>query len=510
MGGLEVKKVGMLGVGSMGSMMTLLMAEQGYEVFFFDPSEKNMDVLEKQTKDTHLDGKVHRQSSYEELCKSLEHEGRPKVFVFSTPHGAPADKCVEALNPHLAKGDVIIDCGNEHWTNTQRRQRDLDPRGVHYVGCGVSGGYQSARAGPSFSPGGSDEALGLVMPFLRSLAARDRRGRPCTEPVGPGGSGHYVKMVHNGIEQGMMSVIAEVWLLLTEGLDLKDDEVAGIFKRWNESGPLHDCFLVAIGVDVERAREKRRGGGGEHVVSQVRDKVVQDVDETEGTGTWTAEEAVALHVPAATIVSAHLFRCASADLARRIRNKKSAPDRGFEPQPLSGVGEKGEGFVEALHATTYFCFLAAFAQGLDLIRQKDKREGWGLDYRRILQLWRGGCIIQADSVVDVLDAVYARADHDPDDLLANAEVGRELARNFQAVKKVVLKAVEADLFVPAVSQSLEYYKYETSTQLPTQFMEAQLDYFGQHMFDTKDDPVGEPKTGRHHFEWKPAKGSSDE
>jgi 6-phosphogluconate dehydrogenase len=508
----------MLGVGSMGAMMSLLMAERGYEVHFYDPGklkhpsslyqplgtdiplgQENMDTLDHQAKDIHLEDKVRPAKSYEDVCKAIETPGQPKVFMFSTPHGGPADKCVEALRPFLNKGDIIVDCGNEHWTNTERRQKALEPEGIHYVGCGVSGGYQSARHGPSMSPGGSPEALEKVMPFLETLAAKDEQGRPCTNPVGPGGSGHYIKMVHNGIEQGMMSVVAEVWLILTQGLGLKHEEVSDIFKSWNESGPLSGCFLIAIGVDVENAKHE----DGTHVVSEVRDKIVQDVDEEEGTGTWTCEQAVTLHVPAASILSAHLFRCASSDLKRRMQNKKAASG-GIEAQKMSV--ESKQDFVELLQQTTYFSFLVCFAQGLDLIRQKDKNSSWKLDYRKILQLWRGGCIIQADYIVNLLDDMFKREDHDADNILGNPEVGQELAKHYPAIKKVVLRAIEADTFVPAVGQSLEYYKYETSTQLPTQFMEAQLDYFGQHMYDKKDDPVGGPTKGKHHFEWKEAKG----
>ncbi|KXJ86010.1 6-phosphogluconate dehydrogenase [Microdochium bolleyi] len=479
--------------------MTLLMAEVGYHVFFFDPSDKNMETLDKQERDLHLHDKATRCSSYEEVCDKIKEAGRPRVFVLSTPHGGPADKCVEAVQPHLDKGDIIIDCGNEHWTNTERRQAKLDPIGVHYVGCGVSGGYQSARHGPSMSPGGSKEALEKVMPFLRSIAAQDKNGKPCTVEVGPGGSGHYVKMVHNGIEQGMMSVVAEVWMLLTNGLGLPEDEVSEIFKKWNAEGPLHDCFLVAIGVEVEQGK----GEDGQHVLNSVRDKVVQDVDEEEGTGTWTCEEAVALHVPAPSILSAHLFRCASADLAERIKNREAAGSK-LDAKPLN-VQDKQK-FIETIHEATYFCFLACFAQGMDIIRAKDKQKSWALDFCAIMQLWRGGCIIQADHITDLIDRVYQRHGHDKDDLLANSEVGEELTTNFAATKEVLLKGIEADAFVPSLSQSVEYYKYMTSTRLPTQFMEAQLDYFGQHMFDTQSDPVGGPEKGKHHFEWHPAKG----
>ncbi|KAK8030591.1 hypothetical protein PG990_000325 [Apiospora arundinis] len=489
---LEVKKLGMLGVGSMGAMMSLLYAEHGAEVHFFDPSQGHQDGQ---------DG-----GAGEELRGRLQGHrdpGEPKVFVFSTPHGGPADQCVEGLKPYLNKGDVIVDCGNEHWTNTERRQRDLKPKGIHYIGCGVSGGYQAARAGPSMSPGGSPEALKLMMPFFGKVAAKDSKARPCVAPVGPGGSGHYVKMVHNGIEQGMMSVLAEAWLMLSRGLGLRSDEIRDIFKAWNAEGPLRNCFLVAIGVDIQDAKDKN----GKHVLSTVRDKVVQDVDEEEGTGIWTCEQAVAMHVPASSILAAHLFRCASADLGRRQKNKKSAGG-GVEARGLS-IDSKQK-FIEQLHMATYFCFLTCFAQGLALIRAKDKEQKWGLDYRNILQLWRGGCIIKAEFITDiVLDRAYARPDHDVDDVLGNPEVARELTRHYPSLKAVVLKALEADGFVPSMSQCLEYYKYETSTALPTQFMEAQLDYFGQHMYDRQDDPVGGPTKGQHHHEWKPAKGLAD-
>lgn len=460
-----------------------------------------MAQLENQGKDTNLDDRVLRAKSYEDVCKSIETKDQPKLFVFSTPHGGPADKCVEGILPYLNKGDLIVDCGNEHWTNTERRQKMLDPKGIHYIGCGVSGGYQSARHGPSMSPGGSPEALEKVMPFLKTVAAKDAKGVPCTNPVGPGGAGHYVKMVHNGIEQGMMSAIAEVWLILTNGLGFTPEELSDMFKSWNESGPLRNCFLIAIGVDIERAKDE----DGKNVLSGVRDKVTQDVTEEEGTGTWTCEQAVTLHVPASSILSAHLFRCASADLKQRIKNKEAAGG-GIKAQPWS-VSDKQE-FAELLHQTTYFCFLTCFAQGMDIIRKKDAKEGWKLDYRKIMQLWRGGCIIQADHIVDLLDSMYARADHDADNILGNAEIGHELHELYPAVKKIVLKGIEKDAFVPSISQSLEFFKYETSTELPTQFMEAQLDYFGQHMFDKQSDPVGGPEKGKHHFEWKPAKGIS--
>lgn len=450
---------------------------------------------------------VEVQSSYEQLCKQVKDGHGPGLFILSTPHGPAVDKLLKEMRPHLDRGDVIVDCGNEHWESTERRQQELGNDGIHLIGCGVSGGYQSARSGPSFSPGGDAEVLDKLMPFFEGIAAKDRQGRPCVRPVGPGSSGHYVKMVHNGIEQGMLSVLSEVWFILVHGLGLSYPAVADIFASWNRDGPLHDCFLIGIAADGLRARNPE-GGGFE--VDVVRDKVVQDVEDSEGTGNWACEEAMALHMPAATIATAHMFRYASAYASDRKENREAASGvAALKPGRLRV--ESRDDFVALLQRATYFCFLCCFVQGMDLLRAKDSDRGWGLDYTDIMQLWRGGCIIQADGIVNLLDDMYKRHERPrTDDVLADSEVAKELSSQYPAAKQVVLEAVRADLYVPAVSQSLEYYKYMTSTALPTQFMEAQLDYFGEHMFDTWDEPPGEPRTGAHHYEWKAARGKVDE
>ncbi|KFA70263.1 hypothetical protein S40285_09411 [Stachybotrys chlorohalonatus IBT 40285] len=495
------QKIGMVGTGSMGSGMALLFAEHGCNVFFYDPNEENVDKLMQDAKSIGIDKKIMAKESYKAICQAVKEDGNG-IFFFSTPHGNPIDKSIEGMKDHLSKGDILVDCANEHFANTERRQRELDPHGVKYIGCGVSGGYQSARSGPSFSPGGDREALEMITPFLERLAAKDNKDRPCVKPVGPGGSGHYVKMIHNGIEQGMMSVMAEVWSLLSRGLGLNHEEIGKVFRSWNQDGPLHDCFLISIGADIMTTKND----AGDYVLDQIRDKVVQDVDESELTGNWSCEETMSLHVPAATIVSAHMFRYESA-FADQRSSSKAASGRTDEMEHIN-TGSKDE-FIKLVHRATYFCFLSCFAEGLDLMRAKDKKENWNLNYSNVLQLWRGGCIIQADGIIDLLDNMYKDPHHNPDTIMANASIDKELNENFSAVKCVVLKAIQADLSVPAMSQSLERYKYTVSTTLPTQFMEAQLDYFGNHKFDTWKESPGKPKTGQHHFEWKPAKGTSD-
>ena len=215
--------------------MSLLFAELGTEVLLYDPSQETIDGLLKKAKDTGLGGKLKSEKDYESLCKAL---GSPKVFVFSLPHGSVGDKTVEGLRPYLKEGDIILDASNEHYQNTERRQKTLDPLGVHFIGMGVSGGYQSARHGPSMSPGGNKAAVEKLLPFLSKAAAKDVQGKPCVAWMGEGGSGHYVKMVHNGIEQGMMSALCEVWGIMNKCLDMSYEEIGNVFEDWDTKGEL--------------------------------------------------------------------------------------------------------------------------------------------------------------------------------------------------------------------------------------------------------------------------------
>ncbi|KAK2667182.1 hypothetical protein RAB80_017603 [Fusarium oxysporum f. sp. vasinfectum] len=499
----KISKVGMVGMGSMGSMMSLLFAEKGCQVYFYDISKENMDAAEKMVKNVNKQENVVRQEDYQQLCGSTQSDEHPRVIIFSIPHGSPGDKCIESLRPHMTRGDIILDCSNEYYGNTERRQKELARDGIYYVGCGVSGGYQSARAGPSMSPGGDSKALEILLPLLRTVAAKDAGGKPCTSAIGPGGSGHYVKMVHNGIEQGMMSVISELWYILTKGLQLSYEEAASIYEKWNQSQELFNTFLIYIAVDIDKTKDSK----GRYVLGRVKDKVVQDVDNTEGTGTWSCEEAVRLHVPAATILSAHLFRCASADSDKRVANEKASE---YCVQPTEMNVNPKEDIIEDLRQSAYFCFLLCLAQGLQIVRKMDLERGWNINYPELLQVWSAGSIIQAGGIMDLFRHVYAQSGCQKDNLLSNYELSKELASAFPYVKRSAIAALEADMVIPAISQSLEFYKYSNSGDLPTQLTEAELDYFGNHKFDLKDEHIGKPVKGKHHFEWKPARGASDQ
>lgn len=423
-----------------------------------------MKTAEKMVKDVNEETRVFRQHSYQQLCEEIYSENHPRIIVFSITDGNPGDECVKALRPYMTKGDIILDCSNEFYGNTERRQADL-AKMAFFIGCGVLGGYQSARAGPSMSPGGDPQALEITMPLLRRVAAKDRNGNPCPSPIGPGGSGHYVKMIHNGIEQGMMSVISEVWYILTKGLQLSSEEAAGVFEKWNQTPELYNTFLIYSAVDINRTKDEK----GRYILGRVQDKVVQDVDNTEGTGTWSCEEAVRLHVPAANIVSAHLFRCTSAELSQRAADAEAS---GRWPPSAMKVSPRDD-FIEDLRKAACFCLLLCFTQGLQVIREMDEQREWHIDYQGLLHVWSAGSIIQAGGIMDLLHKVYNESSS-KNNLLSNSELENQLTSLLPSMKRCILRALEADMVIPAMSQSLEYYKYSTSVDLPTELLEKKL------------------------------------
>ncbi|KAH7066080.1 6-phosphogluconate dehydrogenase [Paraphoma chrysanthemicola] len=497
--------------------MALLFAEDGVHVNLSDPSEEAMDAVIAKAEKSGYTGKLKKHTDYDSLCKSLS---TPHLLVFSLPHGGVGDKVVEGLLPYLSRDDIILDCGNEHFANTERRQAKVKDTGIRYIGCGVSGGYQAARAGPSMCPGGDEFALKEVLPLLQKVAAKDKNGEACVGIVGKGGSGHYVKMVHNGIEHGMMSAICEAWGIMRK-MGMGYEEIGDVFSAWNSAGELKGTFLVSIGSDLSHKREPgsdssaaKTSSSEQHplVISEVLDKVVQDVTGEEGTGIWSNTEAIELHVPAFTLNIAHAFRLASAFRGDRERANK-ALDGGFPPSELT-IQDKNA-FIEDVRQATYASCLASFIQGFNIIARADQQHKWGIDYSQVWQIWRAGCIIQADYISDELLAPILKSKPSSDDLNLNfsPRVAQDIRKCFPALRRVVAKAVETDQVIPAISATLEYFKVASGTDLPTSFYEAELDYFGSHMFDKKGDTdkqVKKPMEGKHHFEWKPARSQKEE
>ncbi|QIW99757.1 hypothetical protein AMS68_005275 [Peltaster fructicola] len=495
---LKLEKLAMIGCGSMGGGMGQLFADHGYQVGLQDPSTDAMDKIVKEAKENNIGDKVHRFDDYSSLCKWL---GNPKVFVWSLPHGTVGDKVLDGLMPYLKKGDIIIDAANEHWENSERRQGKVVPKGIRYIAMGVSGGYQAARRGPSCCPSGDDESLDLVLPHIQKIAAKDAEGRPCAQKIGTGSAGHYVKMIHNGIEHGMMAAISEAWGVMTKGLKMPLEDVAKEFYRWNDKGEFKNTFLVRIGGDICSTKDPKTD---DHILDRVEDKVVQDVVGEEGTGVWSNEEEIHEHIPAPTLTVAHYLRIASADLAQRRKVKKNF-DFDYPPQQID-VPDKAE-FLESLRIATYAACLASYIEGMNVIWRANKEKKFNINFDNVLHIWHAGCIIQTDYITrELMEPIYKDwQTKDNINPLYETTIAKEFQRSFPALKKVVLKGTEGDHIVPTLSATLAYLKIQTSTDLPTSFLEAELDYFGNHRFDEKgDDPSGKPQMGKYTYEWKAA------
>lgn len=369
---------------------------------------------------------------------------------------------------------------------------------MHWIGTGVSGGYQAAKQGPSMTPGGDPKALHEVLPLLEKYAAKDANDNPCVANIGPRGAGHYVKMVHNGIENGMLSSLCEAWSLLRKSLDLSNDEIGKIFERWNSKGELRGTYLVQIGSEICQRKKTPEGdkngegkGKGGYVLDNVLDKVVQDDDgefirrwvqiqwpeadsiilDSEGTLYWSIMEEAEKHVSAPTNATGQFLRVASGDRHQRLR----VAEKTRIPPPAKGSVKDREAFIENLRHAVYLSFLCAFCQGLELIARASKDEDWNVDLATVIKVWRAGCIIQEDHIADVLQPVFESAKEPIMNMKLVDEVAAELGRGYSSLQEVVLRGTGWNNHIPSLSASLEYIKYVGGTMLPTQFMEAQME-----------------------------------
>ncbi|KAK2764518.1 hypothetical protein FQN54_009213 [Arachnomyces sp. PD_36] len=514
--GQPFRQIGIVGAGNMGTMMSFGFSEHGIKVSLWDVKSSNVDDAIEMSKDPKRSvGDISGFHDIRQFAQSVEavdvNGVQRRVFLFSITHGNPADSVLDMMKDELREGDIILDGGNEHYRNTERRQRELACRGISWIGMGVSGGYQSARYGPSLSPGGDPDAVATVLPLLRMFAAKDARTKePCVTYIGPRGAGHYVKMVHNGIENGMLSAVCEAWSILHTGLGMPYDEIGKVFEEWNSEGVLRNTFLIQIGSEI--CRRKKPPEGGEkgqdtgkdtgYVLDEVLDKVVQDDDGTEGTLYWTVMEAANRHVAAPSIATGHFLRVASGNRRQRllVADKLTVP-----PPKKVGAAKDVKAFVELLKNAVFASFLCSFAQGLELIARASKDENWNINLGDCLKIWRAGCIIQEEYISDLLMPALTSGSGIMNIKLID-EVAAALNEHYDSLKLIVLTAIESDCYVPSLSASLEYLKYEGSKNLPTQFMEAELDFFGAHNYDRVGAPGEDPgkvAKGAHHFEWRP-------
>jgi 6-phosphogluconate dehydrogenase len=468
---------GLIGLAVMGENLALNVESRGYKVAVFNRTTEKVDeFMSGRAKGKRFVGC----KSLEELVSSLR---APRKIMMMVKAGAAVDEFINRIAPLLSPGDVIIDGGNEHYTNTERRTAEVEQRGLLFIGTGVSGGEEGALKGPSLMPGGSERGWPLVKPIFQAIAAKvgPNHDIPCCEWVGPRGAGHYVKMVHNGIEYGDMQLICEAYLMLKEAGGLSNDEIYDVFDEWNR-GELQS-YLIEITRDIFSVKDE---DGQSHLV----DKIL-DAAGAKGTGKWMSQLALDLGVPSTMVTEAVYARCLSAVKEARVR--ASSVLRGPTPA-TSGVsiGERGA-FVEAVRQALYASKICSYAQGFVQLQAAAKEHSWPLNYGDCAMLWRGGCIIRAQ----FLDRIKEAFDANPqlENLLLHPYFQEATATAQQAWRQVVVIATQCGLPVPEFTAALSYYDGYRRATLPANLLQAQRDYFGAHTYQRIDKP------GVFHTDW---------
>jgi len=463
--------IGVVGMAVMGRNLALNIESRGYTVAVYNRSpEKTRDLLETDGKGKNLVGTF----SVEEFVQALE---KPRKILIMVQAGAGTDATIESLLPHLDPGDILIDGGNAFFQDTQRRSKELSAKGFHFIGTGVSGGEEGALKGPAIMPGGPEEAYRLVEPILTGISAKVN-GDPCCTYIGPDGAGHYVKMVHNGIEYGDMQLICEAYQLLKDVLGLSTDELHAIFSEWNK-GEL-DSYLIEITADIF---SKKDPDTGKPMVDVILDAAGQ-----KGTGKWTSQSALDLGVPLSIITESVFARFLSAMKEERIAASKVL--KGPKAAPFQG--DKAA-FVESVRKALFASKICSYAQGFAQMRAASEEFGWNLRYGDIAMIFRGGCIIRARFLQNIKDAY----DRDPQlrNLLLDPYFQGVVESYQDAWREVVATAVRYGVPVPSFSSALAYYDSYRSERLPANLLQAQRDYFGAHTFKRVD------KEGVFHHNW---------
>jgi 6-phosphogluconate dehydrogenase len=458
--------IGLIGLAVMGQNLVLNLDDHGYTVAVFNRTVSKVDdFLGREAKGT----KVIGTRSLEELVATLE---RPRRVFMLVKAGPAVDALIDSLLPLLETGDIIIDGGNSHFPDTIRRTELVESKGLLYIGTGVSGGEEGARHGPSLMPGGTPAAWPHVKEMFQAIAARTPEGEPCCDWVGENGAGHYVKMVHNGIEYGDMQLIAESYHLLKEGLGMSNEEMHEVFARWNE-GEL-DSYLVEITRDILGTRDEK----GRYVLDLIRDAAGQ-----KGTGKWTVVSASDLGVPMTLVAEAVFARALSALKDERLEAEKVL--RGPRP-PFSG---DPSAFVEDVRRAMYASKIVSYAQGYMLMREAALEHGWDLNYGGIALMWRGGCIIRSRFLGMIRDA-FARTPS-LHNLLVDEFFRSAIDESQAGWRQVVARAAELGVPVPAMSSALAFFDGYRHGWLPANLVQAQRDYFGAHTYERIDKPRGE-------------------
>ena len=463
--------IGLIGLGVMGENLALNMESKGFSVAVFN---RTTEVTEKFATGRAQGKNIQPTRTMEEFVAALK---KPRIAMMMVKAGPPVDAVINQVAPLLEKGAVLIDGGNSLFTDTERREKELEPRGIQFVGMGVSGGEEGALKGPSLMPGGSRESWDIIAPIFRKIAAHVD-GEPCCRYMGPDGAGHYVKMVHNGIEYGDIQLICESYAILKDILEMEAAQLAEIFTEWNR-GEL-ESYLIEITSQIFR---KIDSDTGKPLVDMILDKAGQ-----KGTGIWTLQAAVKQSVVISTINAAVESRVISARKEDRVAASKILP----QPRVRKFRGNRSR-FVEMVRDALYASKIISYAQGMELLRAASKVYDWNLDLSDIATIWRGGCIIRARFLNRIVEA-YQR---DPalHNLLLDRYFTRAIRKAQRGWRVVVSTAIKHGVPVPAFSASLAYFDSYRSARLPANLLQAQRDFFGAHTYERIDKP------GVFHTEW---------
>ena len=470
----------MIGLGVMGRNLVLNLEEQGFSVAVWNlESEWTDAVLEREGRGRRIIGT----KSFRELVRVLD---RPRRILMMIKSGSPVDATLENLLPRLEPGDIVVDGGNSHFRDTIRRQQLAGDKGVHFFGLGISGGEEGARHGPSLMPGGDRRVYEQqLQPVLEEIAAVSDAG-PCVTYIGAGGAGHFVKMVHNGIEYGDMQLIAEAYEVMSRGLGMEARQIAGVFEKWNRARL--SSYLIDITARILQVRDAKTGNP---LVEMILDRAGQ-----KGTGKWTARSALDLGVPIPTIAAALDARFLSAIKEQRVEAARSmSPPRGR-------LDSREEVVLSQLEAALYASKICSYAQGMSVIRSGSREHDWDIDPAEVCRIWKAGCIIRARLLDDIRE-VFLTAPTIPN-LLLDSRITTLMLDLEEDWRGLVTRARQAGLPALAMSASLAYFDAFRSATLPLNLTQAQRDYFGAHRYQRIDDPDGEPV----HTNWNEKRGQS--
>lgn len=472
---MEKAQIGVIGMAVMGKNLALNIERQGYRVAVYDWNS----TYTKQAMKDHGDKNFVASYEMKDFVESIE---KPRRILMMVKAGAPTDSTIQNVLPYLDKGDVLIDGGNTFFKDTMRRNKELENSGINFIGMGTSGGQKGALNGPSLMPGGQKEAYDLVAPILKQIAAKaPEDGEPCVAYIGPNGAGHYVKMVHNGIEYGDMELIAESYDLMKRVLHMSNAEIAATFNEWRHT----ELNSYLIDITAEILTRKDDLGTGKDIIDVILDRAGN-----KGTGKWSSQSALDLGMPQTLITEAVYARYISAMKKERVQANKVLP----HPENQVPEVDKQE-TIEKIRKALYFSKIMSYAQGFEQIKVASDNYQWNIHLGELAKIWRAGCIIRAQFLQKITDAY----DRDPElDNLLLDDYFKEIVTKYQSdVRDVVALAVRAGIPCPCFTSAVTYYDQYRSVDLPANMIQAQRDYFGAHTFERTD------REGNFHYEWYP-------